>query len=61
MRRSPAGSDFPTKGRAPTGIFSTRGKQKQDGMSAPGAALHRSATKVTQSNPPKTRDNRIRK
>jgi hypothetical protein len=26
---------FPSKGKAPTGIFSTRGKQKQDGASGP--------------------------
>ena len=26
---------IPSKGKSPTGIFSTRGKQKQDGMSGP--------------------------
>lgn len=26
---------FPSKGNKPTGIFSTRGKQKQDGASGP--------------------------
>jgi len=30
---------MPTKGKAPTGIFSTRGSQKQDGVTAPSAAV----------------------
>lgn len=37
---------FPSKGDSPTGIFSTRGKQKQDGVSGP----HMDALRYAKSN-----------
>ena len=45
---------IPSKGKQPTGIFSTKGHQKQDGASGPNMSVLKAAHSSTRSGAPRS-------